>query len=170
MGHSETAYERSQIHPAATGRRAGGLAGMSGAATTCPHRRYGFLRRTSALNTSARDAGKFPRSASRRSLPRRRKTRWKSPTASLAKRMRAWFSTGSAPCPRGSVCILLCDPWFEEKGGREGFERHDGWGISFYPGHPGRHRGSHRPVPLAAPRAARPRVSRFRFCDVAGDD
>jgi hypothetical protein len=40
-------------------------------------------------------------------------------------------------CPRGSVCILLCDPWFEEKAGREGFERHDGWGISFHPGHAG---------------------------------
>ena len=40
-------------------------------------------------------------------------------------------------CPLGSVCLLLCDPWFEEKGPREGFERHDNWGISFYPGHPG---------------------------------
>jgi len=46
-----------------------------------------------------------------------------------------FYRLGSSP--RGSVCILLCDPWFEEKGGREGFERHDGWGISFYPGHPG---------------------------------
>jgi hypothetical protein len=40
-------------------------------------------------------------------------------------------------CPRGSVCILLCDSWFEEKGARDGFERHDEWGISFYPGHVG---------------------------------
>lgn len=46
-----------------------------------------------------------------------------------------FYRLGSSP--RGSVCILLCDPWFEEKGGREGFERHDKWGISFYPGHPG---------------------------------
>jgi hypothetical protein len=33
---------------------------------------------------------------------------------------------------RGSVCILLCDPWFEDKA--EGFERHDQWGVSFFPG------------------------------------
>jgi hypothetical protein len=39
--------------------------------------------------------------------------------------------------PRGSVCILLCDSWFEDKGGDDGFERHDEWGISFYPGRPG---------------------------------
>lgn len=37
-------------------------------------------------------------------------------------------------CPRGSVCILLCDPWLEERGPREGFERHDEWGISFFTG------------------------------------
>lgn len=37
-------------------------------------------------------------------------------------------------CPRGSVCILLCDPWFENCDEREGFERRNGWGISFYPG------------------------------------
>jgi hypothetical protein len=35
-------------------------------------------------------------------------------------------------CPRGSVCILLCDPWFENRDESEGFERHDNWGISFY--------------------------------------
>ena len=40
-------------------------------------------------------------------------------------------------CPRGSVCILLCDAWFEEKGARDGFIRHDNWGISFYPGYAG---------------------------------
>ena len=40
-------------------------------------------------------------------------------------------------CPRGSVCILLCDAWFEEKGARDGFERQDDWGISFYPGFAG---------------------------------
>ena len=40
-------------------------------------------------------------------------------------------------CPRGSVCILLCDSWFEEKGPRDGFIRNDEWGISFYPGHAG---------------------------------
>ena len=36
-----------------------------------------------------------------------------------------------------SVCILLCDAWFEEKAALEGFTRHDEWGISFYPGHAG---------------------------------
>lgn len=40
-------------------------------------------------------------------------------------------------CPRGSVCLLLCDPWFETKSEREGFVRHDEWGISFYPGQAG---------------------------------
>lgn len=37
-------------------------------------------------------------------------------------------------CPRGSVCILLCDSWFEKRGEREGFKCHDEWGISFFPG------------------------------------
>ena len=36
-----------------------------------------------------------------------------------------------------SVSILLCDPWFEEKSSREGYERRDDWKISFRPGHPG---------------------------------
>jgi len=40
-------------------------------------------------------------------------------------------------CPRGSVCMLLCDSWFEEKAARDGFERQDQWGISFHPGHDG---------------------------------
>jgi hypothetical protein len=40
-------------------------------------------------------------------------------------------------CPRGSVCMLLCDPWFEEKNSRDGFVRLDHWGISFYPGFAG---------------------------------
>jgi hypothetical protein len=36
-----------------------------------------------------------------------------------------------------SVCILLCDSWFEEKNALEGYERRDDWKISFRPGHPG---------------------------------
>jgi hypothetical protein len=36
-----------------------------------------------------------------------------------------------------SVCILLCDPWFEEKNTRDGYERRDDWKISFRPGHAG---------------------------------
>lgn len=39
--------------------------------------------------------------------------------------------------PGKSVCILLCDSWFEEKTARDGFMRRDDWGISFYPGHAG---------------------------------
>jgi hypothetical protein len=37
-------------------------------------------------------------------------------------------------CERGSVCMLLCDSWFADKGTSEGFERRDEWGISFFPG------------------------------------
>jgi len=40
-------------------------------------------------------------------------------------------------CPRGSVCILLCDSWFEARPACDGFERIDEWGISFHPGHAG---------------------------------
>jgi hypothetical protein len=36
-----------------------------------------------------------------------------------------------------SVCILLCDPWFEEKSARDGFTRLDEWRVSFHPGHAG---------------------------------
>ena len=36
-----------------------------------------------------------------------------------------------------SVCILLCDAWFEEKNARDGFARIDDWRLSFYPGHAG---------------------------------
>jgi hypothetical protein len=37
--------------------------------------------------------------------------------------------------PGKSVCTLLCDPWFENKDGTEGFVRRDDWKISFHPGH-----------------------------------
>jgi hypothetical protein len=33
-----------------------------------------------------------------------------------------------------SVCMLLCDEWFEPKTEQEGYIRHDEWLISFYPG------------------------------------
>lgn len=36
-----------------------------------------------------------------------------------------------------SVCILLCDTWFEEKTTLDGFEQRDDWKISFRPGHNG---------------------------------
>ncbi len=36
-----------------------------------------------------------------------------------------------------SICILLCDPWFEKRAARDGFERREEWKISFRPGHAG---------------------------------
>jgi len=36
-----------------------------------------------------------------------------------------------------SVCLLLCDDWFETKGEADGFARRDEWWISFRPGPPG---------------------------------
>ena len=36
-----------------------------------------------------------------------------------------------------SVCILLCDAWFEERNARDGFARVDEWRVSFHPGHAG---------------------------------
>ncbi len=36
-----------------------------------------------------------------------------------------------------SVCILLCDAWFEERAARDGFTRRDEWGVSFCPGYAG---------------------------------
>ena len=36
--------------------------------------------------------------------------------------------------PDKSVCVLLCDSWFEKKDAPEGYVRRDEWGISFYPG------------------------------------
>jgi hypothetical protein len=38
---------------------------------------------------------------------------------------------------QASVCILLCDTWFEEKTALDGYERRDNWKISFRPGHAG---------------------------------
>jgi hypothetical protein len=33
-----------------------------------------------------------------------------------------------------SICIQLCDPWFEPKDEAEGYQRRDDWLLSFYPG------------------------------------
>jgi hypothetical protein len=33
-----------------------------------------------------------------------------------------------------SVCLLLCDPWFEPKQEADGYVRRDDWLISFFPG------------------------------------
>jgi hypothetical protein len=33
-----------------------------------------------------------------------------------------------------SICVLLCDPWFETKNEAGGFLRRDEWRISFHPG------------------------------------
>src|SRR5439155_18932038 len=33
-----------------------------------------------------------------------------------------------------SVCMQLCDPWFEPKSEADGYIRHDDWLISFHPG------------------------------------
>ena len=46
-----------------------------------------------------------------------------------------FYRLGSAG--KKSVCILLCDTWFEEKTALDGFERRDDWKISFRPGHAG---------------------------------
>ena len=52
-----------------------------------------------------------------------------------------FFETGArmifyrlGDCVGKSVCILLCDPWFENKDEADGFVRCDDWKISFYPG------------------------------------
>src|ERR1043166_4264870 len=36
-----------------------------------------------------------------------------------------------------SVCMLLCDAWFDGKDEKEGYVRRDSWAISFHPGDPG---------------------------------
>jgi hypothetical protein len=33
-----------------------------------------------------------------------------------------------------SICVLLCDPWFETRGEANGFLRRDEWRMSFHPG------------------------------------
>ena len=36
--------------------------------------------------------------------------------------------------PGKSICVLLCDSWFENKNDSSGFLRRAGWNISFHPG------------------------------------
>jgi hypothetical protein len=33
-----------------------------------------------------------------------------------------------------SICLQLCDAWFEPKGEADGYVRHDDWLVSFFPG------------------------------------
>jgi hypothetical protein len=43
-----------------------------------------------------------------------------------------FYRVGSA---RGkSVCLLLCDKWFENKREADGFSRREDWGVLYYPG------------------------------------
>jgi hypothetical protein len=37
-------------------------------------------------------------------------------------------------CRNQSLCALLCDSWFDAKGGDHGFLHRDEWGVSFHPG------------------------------------
>jgi hypothetical protein len=43
-----------------------------------------------------------------------------------------FYRLGGAPGK--SVCILLCDPWFEKKSDAESYLRRDDWKMSFHPG------------------------------------
>jgi hypothetical protein len=52
-----------------------------------------------------------------------------------------FFETGSrlvfyrlGECVGKSVCVLLCDPWFDGKSEAEGYLRRDEWNMSFYTG------------------------------------
>jgi hypothetical protein len=39
-------------------------------------------------------------------------------------------------CGGKSICLLLCDPWFEQRGPAQGYERRDPWAILFRAGGP----------------------------------
>ena len=43
-----------------------------------------------------------------------------------------WYRIGS--CGGKSVCLLLCDEWFESKAEADGFLRRDNWRMAFRPG------------------------------------
>jgi hypothetical protein len=47
-----------------------------------------------------------------------------------------FYRLGSS-ADKKSVCILLCDHWFEGKDTHDGFVKRDEWKISFRPGHAG---------------------------------
>ena len=61
-------------------------------------------------------------------------TRWKSRLIISPERRRASFFTTLGVCRGQSLCILLCDSWFDSKGESEGFLRRDEWHMSFHPG------------------------------------
>jgi hypothetical protein len=65
-------------------------------------------------------------------------------------------------CMGKSVCILLCDPWFENKREAEGFLRRDDWKILF-------HLGQGDEIEEITDLTRWVRVSRFGFLHGAGD-
>ena len=64
-------------------------------------------------------------------VPRRRST---SPTNIFASPIHASFFIGSARTRAARVCILLGDPWFNDKTESDGFVLRNDWGIAFHPG------------------------------------
>ncbi len=56
-----------------------------------------------------------------------------------------YFSEFEAPvvfyrlgsCGGKSICLLLCDGWFDSKGEAEGYFRREDWRMAFHPGTPG---------------------------------
>ena len=73
------------------------------------------------IETAARRARAVSASVSRPNSRRRPMTRWTSRSTIFPRPARGWFFTGSAKSPGKSVCILLCDPWFEDKGDADGY-------------------------------------------------
>ena len=65
---------------------------------------------------------------------RRRTTRWISRSIISPGRSARIVFYRLGVCRGQSVCILLCDSWFDGKGESEGFLRRDDWHMSFHPG------------------------------------
>jgi hypothetical protein len=71
-------------------------------------------------------------------------TRFTAPPSEAEQVAYHYFSQFEAPVifyrigsSRGkSVCLLLCDPWFQDKGEDKGFFRREDWMIAFRPGEP----------------------------------